>query len=49
MHRFQHWRTVAARCCASLAPSPIMMGGEGEDRAGDEGLAKLGDGVAVLE
>ena len=26
-----------------------MMGGEGGDRAGDEGLAKLGDGVAVLE
>ena len=25
-----------------------MMGGEGGDRAGDEGLAKLGDGVAVL-
>ena len=25
------------------------MGGEGGDRAGDEGLAKLGDGVAVLE
>ena len=37
------------RCCARLAPSPIMMGGEGGDRAGDEGLAKLGDGVAVLE
>ncbi len=26
-----------------------MMGGEGEDRAGDEGLAELGNGVAVLE
>ena len=26
-----------------------MMGGEGEDQAGDEGLAKLGDGVAVLK
>ena len=26
-----------------------MMGGEGEDRAGNEGLAKLGNGVAVLE
>ena len=26
-----------------------MMGGEREDQAGNEGLAKLGDGVAVLE
>ena len=26
-----------------------MMGGEGGDRAGNEGLAKLGNGVAVLE
>ena len=26
-----------------------MMGGERGDRAGDEGLAKLGNGVAVLE
>ena len=25
-----------------------MVGGDGEDRAGDEGLAKLGNGVAVL-
>ena len=26
-----------------------MMDGEGENRAGDEGLAELGDGGAVLE
>ena len=32
-----------------LLPLPKMMGGEGENRAGDEGLAELGDGGAVLE
>ena len=26
-----------------------MINGEGENRAGDEGLAELGDGAAVLE
>jgi hypothetical protein len=49
MRHFQHWRTVAAGCCARLALSPIMMGGEGGNQADEEGLAKLGDGFAVLE
>ena len=34
---------VAARCSTTVAPPPVVMGGEGGDRAGTE----LGDGGAT--
>ena len=37
--RFQHWRTVAARCSARLAPPLLNNGGEG----GDEDCTHCGD------
>jgi hypothetical protein len=48
MRRYQHWSVVAARCSAAVAPPPVVVGGEGGERAGDEGRAKLGDGVATF-
>jgi hypothetical protein len=49
MRHFQHWSVVAAQCSAAVAPSPVVVGGEGVDQAGDEGQAKLGDGIAASE
>ena len=47
MCHFQHWSVVAARCSAAVAPPLIVVGGEGVDQAGNEGRAKLGDGVVA--
>jgi hypothetical protein len=42
-HRFQHWRTVAARCSARLAPPLFRDGWEGDD----EDSVRCGDVVFV--
>ena len=44
---FQHWSVVAARCLAAVAPPPVVVGGEGLDRAGNEGQDEFGDAVVA--
>ena len=45
MHRFQHWRAVAAWCSVAVAPPSVVVSGAGVDQIHPEGLAKLIDGV----